>query len=293
MRVTEQMVISNYLSNISKTRKSLDKLNQQLASNSKVSTASDDPFAAEAIMRYQSQITKNAQYQKNVDNAVSFLETTFDATDEVIGALTDLKVIITGAANTTDADTLNTYGAEAESILQRLVDLGNTKFNNKYIFAGTNTGSQPFVYDGTNVSLSEEGTGGDILVDIGSSTYEKINTDGQEVFSGTEIFEYIEEIRDAFNSGSVPTDEQIDKVDGYINSVNVKFGKIGAVTERFKAVATQLESEEVRLKDYLGNEKDIDLADTIVKLTQVQTNLEAAFKAWSDVLQKSLFNFLQ
>jgi len=43
----------------------------------------------------------------------------------------------------------------------------------------------------------------------------------------------------------------------------------------------------------LGNEKDIDLAETIVKLTQVQTNLEAAFKAWSGVLQKSLFNFLQ
>ena len=293
MRVTENMVISDYLGNITKTRQSLDKLNKELASNSKVSKASDDPFAAEAIMRYQSAITKNEQYQKNVDNATSFLETSFDAADGVIGTLTDLKVLITSASNTGDTDTLSTYGAEADSILQRLVDYGNTKFNNKYVFGGTNTGSLPYVYNGTTVTASSSGSSGEILVDTGGATLESINTNGHDIFGGTEIFSFVEGLRDRLKSGQKPTDEQLSKIDGYISDVNVQFGKIGAVAERFKSIQTQLQSENTKLASYLGNEKDIDLAETIVKLTQVQTNMEAAYKAWSNVLQKSLFNFLQ
>jgi len=134
MRVTEQMVISDFLRNISKTRQSIDVLNRQLASNNKISKPSDDPFIAEAIMRYQSAIEKNGVYQKNVANAITYLETSFNSIDGVISTLTDLKVLITAASNTEEPGMLETYGNEAEGILQRLINYGNTKFNNKYIY---------------------------------------------------------------------------------------------------------------------------------------------------------------
>ena len=293
MRVTEQMVISDFLRNISKTRQSIDVLNRQLASNNKISKPSDDPFIAEAIMRYQSAIEKNGVYQKNVANAITYLETSFNAVDGVISTLTDLKVLITAASNTEEPGMLQTYSNEAEGILQRLINYGNTKFNNKYIFGGSNTTTVPYLYDGNKVTVSSKGTGGEIYVDLGGPDLEVINTNGNDVFLGTEIFDFVTEIRDRLKNLQSPTTEQLNKIDDYINVANVQFGKIGAIVERFKDVQTQLESEEVRLKDYLGNEKDIDLAETIVKLTQVQTNLEAAFRAWSGVLQKSLFNFLQ
>ena len=293
MRVTEQMVISDYLRNITRTRESLDILNRQVATNNKIGRVSDDPFSAEAIMRYQSAIAKNSMFQKNVDNAITSLETTFSAVDGIIGTLTDFKVILTASSNTEEPGMLSTYGNETDTILRRLVDYGNTKFNNKYIFAGANTNTAPYTYDGTSVSASVRGTDGQIFVDIGGPNVEVINTNGEDLFKGTEIFDFVEEVRDRLKNNLAPTPEQIEKIDKYIDHVNVQFGKIGAVAERFRAVQTQLENEEIRLKDYLGNEKDIDLAETIVKLTQVQTNLEAAFKAWSGVLQKSLFNFLQ
>ncbi len=293
MRVIEQMVISDFLRNISKTRQSIDILNRQVASNNKIAKPSDDPFIAEAIMRYQSAIEKNGVYQKNVANAITYLETSFNAVDGVISTLTDLKVLITAASNTEEPGMLQTYSNEAEGILQRLINYGNTKFNNKYIFGGSNTTTVPYLYDGNKVTVSSKGTGGEIYVDLGGPDLEVINTNGNDVFLGTEIFDFVTEIRDRLKNLQSPTTEQLNKIDDYINVANVQFGKIGAIVERFKDVQTQLESEEVRLKDYLGNEKDIDLAETIVKLTQVQTNLEAAFRAWSGVLQKSLFNFLQ
>ncbi len=293
MRITEQMVISDFLRNISNNRKSVDQLNRQVASNSKISKASEDPFAAEAIMRYQSAIEKNDLYQKNTDNAITYLETSFNSVDGIIGTLTDFKSTLTAASNTEEPGMLATYANETETILKRLVDYGNTQFNDKFIFSGTNTKNAPYTYDGTTVTQSSKGTGGEILVDIGGTNLETINTGGDSIFQGTEVFDFVSEVRDRLKNNLPPTTAQLEKVDDYIDKANVQFGKIGAVTERFQAVQTQLENENTRLKEYLGNEKDIDLAETIVKLTQVQTNLEAAFKAWSGVLQKSLFNFLQ
>jgi flagellar hook-associated protein 3 FlgL len=293
MRVTEQMVVSNFLSNISKTRQSIDDLSQMIASNNTVSTVSDDPFASEAILRYQHALSKNQQYQENVADAITYLETSFDSTDGIISSLTDLKTTLTAAANTTDADELTTYGNEVESILQQLVDYGNTQSNNKYVFAGTNTTTIPYTYDGTTVTVSDAGTSGDVLVDIGGVNLETISTNGDDIFQGTDLFKYVEEVRDTLLSGSPPTNDQLAAVDDYIDNVSVQFGKIGAVTERFEAIQTQLGTEETRLTEYLGSEKDIDLPDTIIKLTQAQTNLQAAFQAWSSILQESLFNFLE
>jgi flagellar hook-associated protein 3 FlgL len=246
MRVTEQMVVSDYLRNITKTRESLDELSRQESTNSKVGKPSDDPFAAEAIMRYQSAIDKNSLYQKNANNAVDYLETSFDAVDGTIGALTDFKTLLTASSNTEEPDTLKTYGDEADSILQRLVDYGNTKFNGKYVFAGSNTTTVPYKYDGTSVTVDSKGTGGNIYVDIGGQSLETINTNGNDVFQGTEIFDYIAEVRNKLKNNEKPTNEEIAKIDTYIDSVNVQFGKIGAVTERFQAVQTQLESERDR-----------------------------------------------
>jgi flagellar hook-associated protein 3 FlgL len=272
----------------------MDILNQQLASNSMVSKPSDNPFAAEAILRYQKQVEENAQYQKNADNAISFLETSFDAVDNIIITLTDLRVLIVAALNASDTDQLKTYGNEADSLIRQLVDLGNTKFNNKYVFGGTATGTVPFTYGANGVvELTAGGTTGDIFVDIGGIELEKINISAAEIFKGEEVFRFLEGVRDVLLTGNNPVQAHLAQIDVYLNLNTEHLGKIGAVTARFHVAASQMGREEIRLKDYLGNEKDIDLADLILKMTQMQTNLQAAFKSWSDVLQKTLFNFLE
>jgi flagellar hook-associated protein 3 FlgL len=173
------------------------------------------------------------------------------------------------------------------------VDLGNTKFNNKYVFGGTATDQIPFTYHEDGVQINPNGTTGDIFVDIGGIELEKINLTGSEIFKDTEIFQFLEEIRNILQTGEKPLPAHLAKIDEYLSLNTEHMGKLGSITARFHTVAGQLGTEEVRLKDYLGNEKDIDLADIILKLTQLQTNLQAAFQAWSNVLQKTLFNYLQ
>jgi flagellar hook-associated protein 3 FlgL len=292
MRVTEGMIVKDFLRNVNSSRQSINVLEQQLASGNKISKPSDDPIGTESILRYSSAIDKNEIYQKNVGNTISSLETTYDSVDGVLTALSDLKDVVLGAGNTSEDDMLSSYAEQANSILKRLVDLGNTKFNGKYIFAGTNTLSQPYTNDGTKVTENSKGVDGKIYVDIGATSKEVVNINGTDIFNGTELFDKVIAIRDQLKSLKQPTQEQIDSVDSLFNSVTEQYGKIGAITGRFTATQTQLENENTRLKSYLGQVNDIDIAETTVSLTQAQTNLEAAFKSWSGVLQKTLFNFL-
>jgi len=293
MRITEKMVTNNYLKNIRLSKKAIDRLNEQLSSSSLVSRPSDNPFAAEAILRYNNQIEKNAQYQKNTDNALSYLETSFDAIDNIIITLTDIRVLLVASENASDTDMLKTYGHEADSLIHQLVDLANTKFNHKFIFAGTDTAGIPFTYHEDGVRLNPNGTDGDIFVDTGGIELEKINVTGSQIFKGTEIFRFVEEVRDILLSGNKPNAAHLEKIDEYLSHTNEINGKFGSITLRLRGISTQLGNEEVRLRDYLGNEKDIDLADTILKLTSLQTNLQAAFQAWSNILRQTLFTFLQ
>jgi flagellar hook-associated protein 3 FlgL len=292
MRVTEQMVVSNFLRNISKNRTDINSLQSQLAANKRVLKPSDDPIGTEKILRYQTAIDRNAIYQKNVSDSISTLETTFDTIDGVMSALTDLKTTADAAANTEEPDMLTTYSAQVDGILSRILDLGNTKFNGKYIFAGTNTLNQPYTLDGSKINVSSDGVDGKILVDIGGTKKEIVNIGGKDVFQDTKLFDLVISIRDSLSQKKQLTSEQLSEIDTMTNSVSSQFGKVGSITERFRAVETQLSNESTRLQGYLGEENDVDYGETIVKLTQAQTNLEAAFKSWSGVLQKTLFNFL-
>jgi flagellar hook-associated protein 3 FlgL len=292
MRVTEGMIVRSFLRNVNSSRQDVNVLNQQLASGNKISKPSDDPIGTESILRYTSAIDKNEIYQKNVTETISSLETTYDTVDGVLSALTDLKDVVLGAGNTQEQDMLSSYAEQVNSIIERLVDLGNTKFNGKYIFAGTNTLSKPYSFDGTTVTQTSSGVDGKIYADIGATEKEVVNINGDNIFNGTELFKQVIAIRDQLKSFQQPTPAQIESVDTNFNSVTEQYGKIGAITERFTAAQTQLENENTRLQNYLGLEKSIDLGETVVKLTQAQTNLEAAFKSWSGVLQKTLFNFL-
>jgi flagellar hook-associated protein 3 FlgL len=292
MRVTEQMVVSNFLRNISSNRANIDDLQAKLASNRKISKPSDNPIGAETVLRYKTALDRNEIFKKNVGDTLSTLETTFDTVDGVIQALTDLKTTAVAGSNTQEPNMLNTYSVEVDGVLKRVMDLANYKFNGKFIFAGTNTLSQPYSSDGTAVTVNPKGVDGQILVDLGGSQREVVNINGSDIFQGTKLFDLIISIRDNLKNQKQPTKDQMDQIDTMIDSVNSQFGKVGAITERFRSVQTQLDNENVRLQNYLGQENDIDLGDTIVKLTQAQTNLEAAFKSWSGVLQKTLFNFL-
>lgn len=70
MRITNSMMINNMLRNMSANLNRLDKYQSQLATGRKIRVPSDDPVGASRSLRARTDLARNQQYAKNVDDAI-------------------------------------------------------------------------------------------------------------------------------------------------------------------------------------------------------------------------------
>ncbi|HEY8342802.1 MAG TPA: flagellar hook-associated protein FlgL, partial [Calditerricola sp.] len=87
VRVTQSMLNRTFLQNLSRNLASLDKLQNQLSSGPQIAKPSDDPVVAVRGMTYRSALVEIAQFKRNVDEGLTWLETTDKALDEATNLL--------------------------------------------------------------------------------------------------------------------------------------------------------------------------------------------------------------
>jgi flagellar hook-associated protein 3 FlgL len=68
---------------------------------------------------------------------------------------------------------------------------------------------------------------------------------------------------------------------------------LGAKQQRMDTVKDRITSEVTELKSMLSDRIDLDYADSVVKLTTLQSSFEAGLKTAATFLQMSLIDFLQ
>ena len=102
MRVTQSMLSNNMLRNLNTNYGKMSKLQEQINSGSKISRPSDDPVVAVKGMQYRVTVDKIEQYQRNMGEAHTWL----DSTDESLGLVGDslhrVKELVVQAANDTN-----------------------------------------------------------------------------------------------------------------------------------------------------------------------------------------------
>ena len=80
------------LSNINKNKEYLDKLNNQMASEKKITRPSDDPVIAIRAMRLNTSLTELGQYHgKNIPDADAWFTDTETALSQTDGILSDIR----------------------------------------------------------------------------------------------------------------------------------------------------------------------------------------------------------
>ena len=157
MRVTEGIKQNASMSNILKTNAEVNKYSENIATGRRILTPSDDPVNSvkgeEKIreLKINESIANNINTGKNLFDIIDF--TLEEATD----VLREAKVLTVQSANghmTNEA--LTAAGIEMDSLLDRLVDLTNTKIGKSYLFSGTKSLTEPIV-------LNQSGKIGDIF----------------------------------------------------------------------------------------------------------------------------------
>ena len=294
MRVTEGSMASDILSNVNRSKERILQMQLQLATMKRVQKPSDDPQAAQAILRLNGLLGRNDQFQKNVSEGVSMMQTTDSALEQFGGIVDEARQVMMAAVNDPDPAQLATYADRIDQLLSEAVDTANTRFNGKYIFGGTQTTDPPFILaaDRSAVTMNPNGITGKIQYPVGEGVLVDVNIDGQEAFSGTDPFTLLIQVRDSLRAGTVPTQAQIDAATVAFNHATDEGSKAGSMLQSLTANGDQLSGQRQQLESLMSVQQDVDVADLAMKLNMEQNGLDAALSVAARILPKSLVDFL-
>lgn len=183
MRITNSMMANTMLRNLNNSLNRMDKVQQQMATGAKVLKPSDDPVAMAKILTLSSDISASEQYKKNVDDALSWLETTEIAVTQLQDVIQRVRELtVRGATGSlADADKA-AIQKEISQLKEQVVAIGNSSYTGAYIFSGYKTTEQPFRIEETPVGqkLTYNGhmlsPGGMVAADIDDDDFIKFLT---------------------------------------------------------------------------------------------------------------------
>lgn len=141
MRITNAMLINNSLTNINHNKRTMDTLNTQLASTKVIQRPSDDPIVAIRALRFRSTLSEIDQYlTKNIRDARSWMETTEEALESIVGIIGDITTYCNEAVNGYyDATNKNTIVETLKGFRDQIYSNANADCAGKTLFTGYKT----------------------------------------------------------------------------------------------------------------------------------------------------------
>ena len=132
---------NNSLYNINNNKILQDKLSTQMGTQKKLTRPSDDPVVAIRALRLRTSVSELTQfYEKNAEDADSWLDVTGKALLTVTDVLTDLSKKANGAANKEKTvDVLAIYLEQMKSLKDEFYSTGNVDYAGRYVFTGYRT----------------------------------------------------------------------------------------------------------------------------------------------------------
>lgn len=175
MRVTQSMLTSNMLRNLSNSYDRMGKLQEQISTQKKFSKPSDNPVAVMMGMNYRKGLNQVQQFSQNIGEVKNWVDSTDGALDQATSVLQRIRELTVQASNgTLDADQRKSINEEVKQLKEQLVNIGDTQIGDKYIFNGQQT----------NVRPSDTGNygSGSIELEVFSGIKLQVNTDGSALF---------------------------------------------------------------------------------------------------------------
>jgi flagellar hook-associated protein 3 FlgL len=303
-RVTQQLLVTRVLNNLTQQQRSILRLQEQLATGRRINNPSDDPLVARRALRAQAGISRNAQYISNLSTSRPGLVETETALRTVIDVLQrTMELTLQGASGTNSQVQRDQIASEVNQILESVLVQSNHVTNDRYIFGGHRTGTEPFVPTrgaaGEISAVSYQGDNNFIQLEIGDGVRLDVNETGQRAFQQTipgseDIFQMLIAIRDNLRSGDVNgLQTRLSELDRSQDQILVSVARIGAVQNRLDATEANLRTISIQLEQVLSDNLDADFAEVIVELNAQSNAFQASLNAGARVIQPSLLDFIR
>lgn len=307
MRVTQSMLTNNLLRNLNASYSKMGKLQEQIESGTVISRPSDDPVVAIKGMDYRVELDKNNQYQRNLSQANTWLDTSDEALGQVGEVLLRVKELVVQASNGTNtADDRSVIETELSELKKQLRDIGNSKVGDDFIFSGTQTSTPLYLEgdEGQNEAITESGKTGTIKLNTFDGVSLQVNANASDIFHEMDTFmasvsELLksnassQEISDALGSSigtnGVTTIPGLDKVNSDVLTLRAQ---IGAKQNRVELMQNRLQIQNVNVTKQMSENEDTDYALAITQLSAAESIHQSSLSVGAKIIKQTLVDFM-
>ena len=311
MRITSNMMMKGYLSNLNNNMSNLAEYQRQISSGKAINALSDDPVGLISLMSSRMKLEKNEEYTATVDTGQTWLKQTDTSAYE-------LNELIQSAYETVMEVSNDTYNgddkaAAAEYIKQlrdQVLTIANSQANDKYIFGGYNVDKEPFTLDaGGNIlynglDLTNAADPALIAKDAESIAYEigpgiKINMS----ITGTELLgmgdgNVYTVLDDLYNdmTGNAPANvlnDYIGKLQDCQDHVLGVEAKVGGMMNRLELLQNRYEKEHITYTELKSKVEDVDYAEAYMNYSMAQAIYDGALQVSTRILQTSILDYMK
>ncbi|WP_088009524.1 flagellar hook-associated protein FlgL [Indiicoccus explosivorum] len=288
MRVTQSMLSNNMLRNLSDSYSKMGKLQDQLTTGKKVNRPSDDPVVAMKGIGYRTQLDKVQQFQRNLGEAHSWLDSTDDTLDKVGSAIHRANELMISAADGTKTPQDRAMIAEEIKQLQEHVqDLANTKIGDKFIFSGTKTDT-PLSANGaigTDAAFDKP-----VEFEVFDGVTVQVNTNARQLF--TDMNKTFDDMLTNLDTGE-NLDQSIGEVQGQLDSLLEMRANVGARQNRVELMENRLATQEIIATKQMSENENIDYEEVITEMITQESVHRAALSVGAKIIQPTLVDFLR
>jgi flagellar hook-associated protein 3 FlgL len=288
----------SFLLDIDRLQAKAERAQRQISSGLRVTKPSDDPDSTGAIVQSGSDIARNQQIGRNLDQVKVEVDTAEQALQASVSTLEQINVVGAQGANFDQtAATRNNLAVQVQNLLERLVGSANTSVAGRYVFSGDSDQTAPYGIDLTTVTGTTPYAGSAATRQVEDPRGGKFATSqsGQQIFdaAGGSVFAAVNALRVALlandQNGITASLASLKAAHDHLSD---SLSYYGTVQNEVDDGITAAKTLDVRLRSQLSNLRDADLAGASTDLLSAKLNLDAAFSARARVPKTSLFDYL-
>jgi flagellar hook-associated protein 3 FlgL len=296
MRITQGMLSSQMLYDIQGNNQRLSNLQNEAATGHRINNPSDDPIGTGFVIQYKNQSAYDQQFMNNAQTAqgvLNYTDSVMNEAGQVMQRARDLAV--QGSSGTLAAGDRQAIAAEVGQLYQQLVTVGNSQYNDQYIFNGQMTSQAPYSSSAAEITTTDNGQ---VMYDLGNGVNLPVNIPGNQFFGSSSdsdnAFNVLKQLQTALNNNDQSTiGNLIGQIDSRTNTMLGSQSQVGALTDRAQLMQNRMSDLSQTVTGLLSNVQDADLAKVITDLNTAQTVQTASLEVGAKVIQPSLLDFLK
>lgn len=297
MRVTTSQAQRAQLDYIQSNLQRLVKAQDQAATGKRFQKGSEDPSASADVLRADSTLAAYAQFARNGDLAIA-------RASEEDRALESLQLITERArelasqqaGSTADATTRVIAKAEVDQLIDAAIGLGNTRFNNGFLFGGTREMDEPLTSNALSTPpyVANNAALGNPQYEVAAGQLSSPNHNAHEIFRDTGVMQALKDLSDALGSNNVTgIKNALPALTTSSDQIGRLVGETGARVNQYETIKAQMAVGTLDTKVRKSLVYDIDLTDAAANFAQAQSAYQAALSAANKVLNLNVLDYLR